>query len=86
MPYNIQVFQTEILQSYFLKVHEMKVEDIARQIRQNNAGIYQILSIGGNFGTKSQSGKSRKTTKHQDRDFQISFNPELVLHGHFLEK
>ncbi|KFM58275.1 Transposable element Tc3 transposase, partial [Stegodyphus mimosarum] len=78
MPRNVQFSKTEIAQIYCLKALGMKVVDIAGKMRRNRAGIYQILSKGDNFETKSRSGRPKQTTKRQDREILRSISTQKL--------
>ena len=70
--------KSEILQIYHLKARGMKDVDIERKTGRSRAGIYQSLSKDDNFETKLRFGRTKKTTKLQDREISRSVSIQYL--------
>ncbi|KAF8778534.1 hypothetical protein HNY73_015248 [Argiope bruennichi] len=85
MPRNVPFSAADIAKIWRLKAQNVKVSDIAKQMKRSRSGIYEILSKDANSIVKKRSGRLRKASKgHRQREFERSFNPEglfLKLRG-----
>ncbi|KAF8788328.1 hypothetical protein HNY73_009843 [Argiope bruennichi] len=79
MPRNVQFSAADIAKIWRLKAQNVKVSDIAKQMKRKRSGIYEILSKDANFIVKKAFRKTQKNIPAtRQRDFARSFNPEEV--------
>ncbi|KAF8787989.1 Transposable element Tc3 transposase like protein [Argiope bruennichi] len=68
MPRNVPFSAADIVKIWRLKAQNVKVSDIAKQMKRSRSGIYEILSKDANPIVKKRSGRPRKTSQRQDRE------------------
>ncbi|KAF8766939.1 hypothetical protein HNY73_019954 [Argiope bruennichi] len=72
MPRNVQFSAADIAKIWRLKAQNVKVSDIAKQMKRSRSGIYEILSKDTNSIVKKRSGGPRKTSQRQDREILLA--------------
>ena len=76
MPHKVQFSAAEVVKIWHLKAKNVKVSDIAKQMKSSRSGVYEFLSKVGNSVVKKAFRKTKKNILAvTQRDFVHSFKP-----------